>query len=637
MNKKRCYIYTRVSTAAQTEGYSLEAQQERLREYAEYKGLQIAEEYCDAGKSGKSIVGRPAFLQMLDDISSEKDHISFVLVFKLSRFGRNAADILKSLQLLEDYNVDLVCVEDAIDSSTQGGKLTLTILSAVAEIERENIQVQFHAGRMQKILEGGWPGGPIPYGYQKSEKTLVINHEEAKVVKLIFEKYLEEDMTINSVVRFLNDHEYTKDIKGYKRPFTFDSVSHMLSNPFYCGRLMFNRRVNQKKNDGTQKEILIVKSACEAIITESMWAQVEEKRKSRAGNNEKVDNPDRISILSGLVKCPVCGAGLVASKNKHVNKNKGGHYKTIHYYSCRNYRKSSGRICENKHTYNQKKLDEAVFEIMCHMDTMAEFQIEVEKLRSEKLSVDALKMQMKELRKKIHILEHRKYQLGQELDNLDILSEDYDISYEKVQGEIDHIYDELELSEDTLHSIKMKLSKAENGENSLSKIEELFHQFDKLYANMTCEERRQMYRLFINRIEVFPENQADGRVLKSISFKIPIDYAGAETQKSERVNPDLTDELEFVLDCSKLQPTVAEAKATYAQIRAYVLEADGLKVSSLYIAQIKRKYGIDVGEAYNKPSDSAKRVPKCTREKEQAIVKALIHFRMLDADTKIME
>ena len=101
---------------------------------------------------------------MLEDISSKKDNVSFVLVFKLSRFGRNVTDILKSLQLLKDYEVDLICVEDAIDSSTPGGKLTLTILSAVAEIERENINVQFMSGKMQKLLNGGWPGGPAPHG-----------------------------------------------------------------------------------------------------------------------------------------------------------------------------------------------------------------------------------------------------------------------------------------------------------------------------------------------------------------------------------------------------------------------------------------------------------------------------------------
>ena len=75
--------------------------------------------------------------------------------------------------------------------------------------------------------------------------------------------------------------------------------------------------------------------------------------------------------------------------------------------------------------------------------------------------------------------------------------------------------------------------------------------------------------------------------------------------------------------------TVPEAKATYAEIKAYVLEKTGLKVSSLYIAQIKRKYGIEMGENYNKPEDPKARVPKCPKEKELAILDALKHFRMV--------
>ena len=78
---KKCYIYTRVSTAAQTEGYSLDAQEESLKAYAEYRELQIVGSYCDAGKSGKNIKGRPAFRQTMTDIKSQKDDISFVLVF----------------------------------------------------------------------------------------------------------------------------------------------------------------------------------------------------------------------------------------------------------------------------------------------------------------------------------------------------------------------------------------------------------------------------------------------------------------------------------------------------------------------------------------------------------------------------
>ena len=75
--------------------------------------------------------------------------------------------------------------------------------------------------------------------------------------------------------------------------------------------------------------------------------------------------------------------------------------------------------------------------------------------------------------------------------------------------------------------------------------------------------------------------------------------------------------------------TVPEAKATYAEIKAYVLEKTGLKVSSLYIAQNKRKYGIEMGENYNKPEDPKVRVPKCPKEKELAILDALKNFRMV--------
>lgn len=85
MKKVRCYIYTRVSTTMQVDGYSLDAQREKLRKYAEFQDLLVVGEYSDEGKSGKNINGRPEFQQMLDDIKDGKDDVSFVLVFKLSR------------------------------------------------------------------------------------------------------------------------------------------------------------------------------------------------------------------------------------------------------------------------------------------------------------------------------------------------------------------------------------------------------------------------------------------------------------------------------------------------------------------------------------------------------------------------
>ena len=100
--QQKCYIYTRVSTSMQVEGYSLDAQKDKLRKYAEYQEMSIVGEYSDEGKSGKSVEGRPQFKQMLADIESGKDNVDYVLVFKLSRFGRNAADVLSSLQKMQE-------------------------------------------------------------------------------------------------------------------------------------------------------------------------------------------------------------------------------------------------------------------------------------------------------------------------------------------------------------------------------------------------------------------------------------------------------------------------------------------------------------------------------------------------------
>lgn len=638
MRKKKCYIYTRVSTAAQTEGYSLEAQQERLREYADYKNLEIAGEYCDAGKSGKSIVGRPAFLQMLDDISSEKDNISFVLVFKLSRFGRNAADILKSLQLLEDYEVDLICVEDAIDSSTPGGKLTLTILSAVAEIERENINVQFMVGKMQKILNGGWPGGPAPYGYRSVNKELVVEPEEAEIVKLIFDRYIQDDGTLNGVAIWLNNNGYSRISKGEVKPFTYDFIVNVLDNPTYHGKINYFRRTNIKGIRKNPKDAVEVDGIHEAIIDEDLWQQAREKREASSGRQEKVDEPDRVSLLSGLIKCPACGNGLIATKNKHVNKNRGGHYKTIHYYSCRYYRKSAGRTCEFKHTYNQAKIDSAVFEIVSNLAAHPAFEKAMAMAAGGDESVEAYEKRMKEIRKDLYHQEHEKNRVGAELDNLDVLSDDYDTEYERIQAEMDDIYDRIESLELSLKKIKKKCSEARQGVSSIEGIKKILKNFGKFYEKLTSEEQRELYRQFIERIEVYPEEQEDGRVLKSIYFRFPVRYGETDTIETwigAEDEPD--DEIAFVLDCSEVQVTVAEAKATYAEIRAYVLEHTGMKVSSLYIAQIKRKYGIDVGIAYNKPEQNKNHVPVCPVEKELAIMDALKAFRMLTEDTEYME
>ena len=133
--------------------------------------------------------------------------------FKLSRFGRNAADVLSSLQRMQDFGVNLICVEDGIDSSKDAGKLMISVLSAVAEIERENILVQTMEGRRQKAREGKWKGGFAPYGYQLINGELHIAEDEAEIIRIIYDKFANITMGIAAIATFLNNSGYKKKLR----------------------------------------------------------------------------------------------------------------------------------------------------------------------------------------------------------------------------------------------------------------------------------------------------------------------------------------------------------------------------------------------------------------------------------------
>lgn len=217
-------MYTRVSTTMQTDGFSLDAQKDRIRKYADAFNYEIVGEYSDAGKSGKSIEGRPEMKAMLEDIALNKDSVSYVLVFKLSRFGRNAADVLNMLQLMQDYNVNLICVEDGIDSGKDSGKLIISVLSAVSEIERENILVQTMEGRKQKAREGRWNGGFAPYGYKLIDGKLEVEEMEAEAIRLIFDKYANTEMGANGIAKYLQQQGIKKiERQNGKSPFFLQS------------------------------------------------------------------------------------------------------------------------------------------------------------------------------------------------------------------------------------------------------------------------------------------------------------------------------------------------------------------------------------------------------------------------------
>ena len=518
--KKKCYIYIRVSTTMQVDGYSLEAQKERLMKFAEFQEMEVVREYCDAGKSGKSITGRPEFQRMLQDVSEERDGVAFILVFKLSRFGRNAADVLNSLQFIQDYGVNLICVEDGIDSSKDSGKLTITVLSAVAEIERENILVQTMEGRKQKAREGKWNGGQAPFGYDLDSKnsTLVVNEEEAEIVRIIYDKFVHTDMGADAICNYLNQRGYTKKkVRGYElNYFARGLIMKILDNPVYTGKNI------TEKVKGTRDEYRRVKTddylladgLHEAIVDEETWEAARKKRKRTGVKWNKTHSLEHEHILSGLLKCPVCGAGMAGTVRRRKNK-KSGEYKDDFYYRCQHRRKiDEEHFCDFKPSLNQNKINAEVEWFIRGMIADERFHEYIGERLQEKVDVSNLEEERDQLKGQLQQVVGAKNKLLVMLDTLDAGDKHYARKFQDMQDRLDNLYDRISGFENEIADVEEKIKAAYGRQISEKQLYQILQKFDILYAEMTDIEKKEFMQLFIDAIELYPEKMDDGRIIR---------------------------------------------------------------------------------------------------------------------------
>lgn len=530
--KIKVYTYKRVSTAMQIDGYSLDAQRARMKAYADFNDYEIVGEYEDAGKSGKSIEGRLQFRQMMEDVKSGKDNIAYVLVFKLSRFGRNAADVLSTLQVMQDFGVNLICVEDGIDSSKDAGKLMISVLSAVAEIERENIRVQTMEGRIQKAREGKWNGGFAPYGYQLVNGKLEINEEEAVAVRTIYDQYVNTDIGSNGISKYLENHGIRKIQRQNGKNPLFDAhlVRLILKNPVYCGKIAYGRRKTEKVH-GTRNEyhlveqdnFLLVDGLHEAIIPEDVWNAAQVKLVAQAKKYEHVNKGknERTHLLSGIVKCPICGAGMYGNKSiKH--KKDGTKYKDFFYYGCKHRSMQRGHKCDYKKQIREELLDDAVAEVIVKLVSNPNFATMMQEKINMKVDTTAIDQEIENYEKQLRQDYSIKSKLMEEIDNLDPDDRHYIRRKSDLDDRLYRMYDKIEELESQLIDARAKKTSIEAEKITGDNIYKVLICFDKLYFAMNDVERRQLIEALIAEIQIYEERKPNGQWLKSMRFKLPI-------------------------------------------------------------------------------------------------------------------
>lgn len=534
MERLRCYIYTRVSTAMQVDGFSLKAQREKLYAYAQYQNLEVVGEFSDEGKSGKNVKDRIQFQEMLSRIKDGTDSVSFILVFKLSRFGRNAADVLNSLQIMQDNGVNLICVEDGIDSSKDSGKLMISVLSAVAEIERENINVQTMAGRNQKAREGKWNGGFAPYGYRLDNGKLIVNDEEAEIVKMIFDKYVHTTMGMSAIAKHLNQHGYRKELRKNNKLDTFSStfIKSVLDNPIYNGKIAYGRRKKEKIN-GTrneyhivkQKDYMLVEGIHDKIIEDDIWELAQRKRKQTGVANIKTHSLEHEHILSSILKCPVCGSPMYGNVNRKKNKD-GEYYRDYFYYACKHRKVADGVTCDYKKQWGEDIINAAVEQFIKQLVNNPKFKSALEKKIGSKIDVTEIEKEIETLNKTRNQLIGAKSRLGKQMDSLDINDRFYNQKYADMEERLNDLYEQIESVDNDLAILNQRIINVNQNKLSSESVYRILACFDKLYDKFTDKEKKQFLNAFIERVDIYPERQENGGILKHIKFKFPVYYEG---------------------------------------------------------------------------------------------------------------
>ena len=328
----------------------------------------------------------------------------------------------------------------------------------------------------------------------------------------------------------------------------------------------------------------------------------------------------------------------------NVNRKKkkdGTLYKDYFYYACKHRRLMNGHRCDYHKQWSEDKVNNAVEEVIRKLVQNPKFEEAIRKKIGSRIDTDEIEREIENLEKQHRQLTGAKARLGQQMDNLDIMDKFYEKKYQDMETRLYRLYDEIEGVENSIEEVKKRLLNIQQQKISEENVYQFLLYFDKLYDKFTDLEKKEFLNSFVEQVDIYEQEQPDGRFLKHIKFRFPVYFGDRETQELcwdnestvetvvllSQQKPD--DTIEIDLDLDELDATSAELKATYQEIKDYVLKEFGLKVSNLYISQVKRKCGIEVGENYNLPKSENARVPQCPKEKEDAIKAALKYYAMI--------
>lgn len=312
----KVFLYERVSSEEQVKhGYSLDAQEEALKEFCRKHNHTILGIYRDEGISArKPYTKRPAMVRLLDDL--EKVRPQMIIFTKLDRWFRNIKEYYRVQDILDRYKVDWKAINEEYDTSTASGRLYVNIKLSIAQDEADRTSERIKDVQSQLIMQGRVLGGTVPFGYRIQDKRVVFG-DDIHIVKEAIDHYMTYQ-SAHATTRHINDL--------YGLNFNHTRLLKLLRSPLLKGEYRGNT------------------AYCEALISPAEW----DKLQGVIQKNIKHASRVNVYLFSGLVKCPFCGRRLGGCNDQ-----------TRKYYRCVEHYYSNCPMC---HTVNEKKLERWLLE-----------------------------------------------------------------------------------------------------------------------------------------------------------------------------------------------------------------------------------------------------------------------------------
>ncbi|MGG0667909.1 recombinase family protein [Lederbergia citrisecunda] len=354
---KKTVVYTRVSSDKEEQEKSLQIQEEHYREFCQQHGFELVSVYPEVG-SATSVRSRPRFIEMMIDAglsyeensegtdifrtSKNEPKFELIIVKDATRFSRNTEIGISTVNRLRDKGVVVLFENAGVRSDDPNANFILPLLFSMAENESQSMSKKIKFSKKHNAKKGIYKPARLPYGYvRNSEKEIVIDEEQAEVIRYIFDSYSEK-----------GSHLLTKELNKRGIPtqggleWSGDKILRIISNKIYTGTAVVNRSkkknvTDTKRYDVPKENWIEIENAVPPIISFNQWKEMNNTRKKRVNQGTSRGRKPAINdVFYMKIYCDCCGSRFVRHQGRNNPKSKN---KLL--YMCQQRRNKGTGVC----------------------------------------------------------------------------------------------------------------------------------------------------------------------------------------------------------------------------------------------------------------------------------------------------